>query len=138
MYNKIILMGRLTAEPELRTTPNGINVCTFRIAVDRHFQSKAEEKKADFFNIIAWRSTGEFVNRYFRKGSLILIEGELQTREYTDKNGNNAVWYEVNAERACFTGEKRQDNNSAAYTAQTPPPVPPLDSADEYDDDYPF
>ncbi len=137
MYNKIILMGRLTAEPELKTTANGINVCTFRIAADRRFQSKGEEKKADFFNIVAWRSTGEFVNKYFRKGSLILVEGELQTRKYTDKNGNEAVWYEVNAERVSFTGEKKQDNNATAAQA-SPPPVPPPDSANEYDDDYPF
>ncbi len=139
MYNKIILMGRLTANPELKTLPSGINVCTFKIAVDRRFQSKDEEKKTDFFNIVAWRSTGEFVSKYFSKGSLILVEGELQTREYNDKNGNRATWYEVNAERVSFTGEKKKDNNAAAQAAPPPPVPPPSEyNGNECDDDYPF
>ncbi len=139
MYNKIILMGRLTANPELKTLPSGINVCTFKIAVDRRFQSKDEEKKTDFFNIVAWRSTGEFVSKYFSKGSLILVEGELQTREYNDKNGNRATWYEVNAERVSFTGEKKKDNNAVAQAAPPPPVPPPSEyNGNECDDDYPF
>ena len=88
MYNKVIMMGRLTRDPELKTTPNGVSVCKFSIAVDRRFQNKGEEKKTDFFNVVAWRQTGEFVSRYFGKGNLILVEGELQTRSYVDKNGN--------------------------------------------------
>ncbi len=141
MYNKIILMGRLTAEPKLTATASGINVCTFRIAVDRRFQSKDDEKKTDFFNIVAWRSTGEFVNKYFSKGSSILVEGELQTREYNDRNGNRATWYEVNAERVSFTGEKKKDNNAAAQAAPPPAAPPPISNdynSNEYDDDYPF
>ena len=87
MYNKVIMMGRLTRDPELKTTPSGVSVCTFSIAVDRRFQNKGEEKKADFFNIVAWRQNDEFVSRYFKKGSMILDEGALQTRSYTNKDG---------------------------------------------------
>ena len=79
MYNKVILMGRITHDLELRTTPTGANVCTFSIAVDRRFQQKGEEKKSDFFNIVAWRQQADFVTRYFSKGRMILVEGELQT-----------------------------------------------------------
>ena len=115
MYNKVIMLGRLCTDPELKTTPNGVNVCTFRIAVDRRYQQSGEERKADFFNVAAWRQTGEFVNKYFAKGRTILIEGELTTRPYTDKNGNPSTWYEIVAERVSFTGEKAQ--NSGDYTA---------------------
>ena len=108
MYNKIILMGRIVADPEMKTTPNGTNVCTFRIAVDRRYQKQGEDKQTDFFNIAAWRQTGEFVQRYFGKGRMILVEGELTTRQYTDKNGNPATWYEVIVDAAHFTGEKSQ------------------------------
>lgn len=106
MFNKVIMMGRICSDPELKTTPNGTNVCTFRIAVDRHYTPKDEEKQTDFFNVVAWRQTGDFVNRYFGKGRMILVEGEMQTRQYTDKSGNTATWYEINAERVSFTGEK--------------------------------
>lgn len=140
MYNKIILMGRLCADPELKTTPNGVNVCTFRIAVDRRFQQKGEERKADFFNVVAWRQQAEFVNRYFNKGRLILVEGEMTTRPYTDKAGNQATWYEVVAERVSFTGEKREDDGvSRPAQGQPPAPSAPADyPTTSSDDDYPF
>lgn len=139
MYNKIILMGRLTHEPELKATPNGVNVCSFRIAVDRRFQKQGEDKQTDFFNIVAWRQSGEFVCRYFKKGSLILVEGEMTTRPYTDKSGNQATWYEVVAERVSFTGEKA--GSSAGQTV--PQGTPPVPSAPDFSqaadsDDYPF
>lgn len=120
MFNKIILMGRIAQEPELKTTPNDVKVCSFSIAVDRRYQVKGEEKKTDFFNIETWRSTAEFVANYFKKGSMILIEGELQTQKYTDKNGNPATWYKVVADRASFTGEKRDDVSASGYQAQPP------------------
>ena len=141
MYNKTILMGRLTRDPELKTTPSGVSVCTFSIAVDRRYQTKGEEKKTDFFNIVAWRTTGEFVVKYFRKGSLILVEGELQTRQYTNKDGVNVTVTEINAEQVSFTGEKARDgaqsgNNAAPAASQT------AGGANDYagvsDDDYPF
>ena len=99
MYNKVILMGRITHDLELKTTPSGANVCSFSIAVDRRFQQKGEEKKSDFFNIVAWRQQADFVTRYFGKGRMILVEGELQTRSYTDKNGMNVRVTEVIADR---------------------------------------
>ena len=137
MYNKIILMGRIVADPELKTTPQGVNVCTFRIAVDRRFQKQGEEKQTDFFNVTAWRQTGDFVNRYFGKGRMILVEGELQTRPYTDKSGNQATWYEVNAERVSFTGEKAQGGTSAPTPNEAAPSVPAPTAAQD-DETYPF
>lgn len=121
--NKIIMMGRICNDLELKVTPNGTSVCSFRIAVDRNYQVKGEEKKTDFFNVVARRATAEFVTRYFAKGRMILIEGEMQTRQYTDKNGNPATWYEIMADQIYFTGEK----NNAGSTQESPPlpPEPP-------------
>ncbi len=152
MFNKCIMMGRLVNDPELKTTPTGVNVATFRIAVDRRFQQKGEERKSDFFNVVAWRQQADFVNRYFTKGRLILVEGEMTTRNYTDKNGNNATWYEIVADRISFTGEKSQggaysDSYGAPapsappqYSAAPAPAAAPVSdfSAAESDDDYPF
>ena len=154
MYNKVILMGRITHDLELRTTPAGANVCTFSIAVDRRFQNKGEEKKSDFFNIVAWRQQADFVCRYFGKGRMILVEGELQTRSYTDKNGQNVRVTEVIADRLTFTGEKAQGGSySDSYSAPMPTEPPQYSaapasapaaapassfSAAESDDDYPF
>ncbi len=121
MFNKVILMGRITHDPELKTTPNGIAVCSFSIAVDRRYQTKGEEKKTDFFNIETWRTTAEFVTRYFRKGSMIMVEGELQTQKYTDRNGNPATWYKVIADQVSFTGEKKDDNTAAQQQTYQPP-----------------
>lgn len=141
MYNKVIMMGRIARDLELKETPNGIKVCTFSIAVDRRYQSKDEEKKTDFFNVVTWRTTAEFVTKYFSKGRVILIEGEMQTRQYTDKNGNLATWYEIVADRVSFTGEKKDSGNAAA----TAPPsigtdqAPPNDFASgQSGGDYPF
>ena len=81
MLNRVILMGRLVADPELKQTPNGISVATFRLAVDRNYQSKnSNERQCDFINCVAWRQTGEFISRYFSKGRMIAVEGSLQTR----------------------------------------------------------
>ena len=139
MYNKVILMGRLTRDPELRTTPSGVSVCTFSIAVDRRFQANGEERKTDFFNIVAWRQTGEFVSRYFQKGNMILVEGELQTRQYTNKDGVNVNATEIIAERVSFTGEKTGSSGAQSVSQGTPPvpSVPDFSSATD-NDDYPF
>ncbi len=124
MYNKVIMMGRIANDPELRTTPNGTNLCTFRIAVDRRFQAQGEERKTDFFNVAAWRQTGDFVRQYFGKGKMILVEGEMQTRPYTDKNGNQSTWYEIVAERVSFTGEKASNTSTPAATVPPAPAAP--------------
>ena len=136
MYNKVIMMGRIVADPELKQTPQGVNVCSFRIAVDRRFQQKGEERKSDFFNVVAWRQQGEFVAKYFGKGRMILVEGELTTRQYTDKNGANATWYEIVADRCSFTGEK-SESQSAAIPQGAPPVTSSADDAGS-DGDYPF
>ena len=87
MFNRAILMGRICNDLELKTVQSGISVLSFRLAVDRSYQAKGEERKTDFFNIVAWRSTAEFISRYFSKGRMILVEGELQTRKYTKRSG---------------------------------------------------
>lgn len=102
MYNKVIMIGRLVADPELRTTQNGVNVASFRVAVNR----PRDKEKSDFFNVVAWRQNAEFITRYFSKGKLIGIEGSLQTRDYTDKEGNRRTAFEIQAERAFFTESK--------------------------------
>lgn len=106
MLNVVALMGRLVYDPELKTTQNGTNVCSFRIAVDRSFARQGEERKADFIDVTAWRQTAEFVSKYFQKGSMIAIEGSLQTRQYQDKNGNNRTKVEVVASNVSFCGSK--------------------------------
>ena len=102
MLNVAILMGRLVADPQLRQTPQGTSVVSFRIAVDRNFARQGEQRQADFIDIVAWRQTAEFVSRYFQKGSPIVVEGSIQTRQYQDKNGNNRTAVEVVANNVSF------------------------------------
>lgn len=161
MYNKVILLGRVTQDLELRTTPNGVSVLSFSIAVDRRFQTKGEEKKSDFFNCVAWRNEAEFISRYWTKGRPILVEGELQTRSYVDKNNITRYVTEVIVDRASFTGDSRPQNsgNGGGYSSGygAPPPAHPAEqtnsaptaangsyTANDFvettstDDDYPF
>ena len=118
MLNVVALMGRLVRDPELKTTQSGNSVCTFSIACDRSYTAKDEERKADFFTITAWRQTAEFICKYFQKGSLIVIEGSLQTRQYQDKNGNNRTATEVLASRVSFAGSKASGSPSAQSSEQ--------------------
>ena len=111
MINNVTLMGRLTAAPELKQTPNGVNVTTFCIAVDRRFQ-KDGEKQADFINCVAWRNTAEFISKYFGKGDMIAVTGEIQTRKYQDKSGNNRIAVEVVIDNASFCGGKNSGGNA--------------------------
>ena len=106
MFNTVILTGRLTADPELKTTANGVPVTSFTIAVQRKYK-QGEESQADFINIVAWRQTAEFITKYFHKGSMIGIEGSIQTREYQDKDGNNRVAFEVIANNVQFVESKK-------------------------------
>ena len=106
MLNVVAIMGRLVADPELRTTPQGTNVCSFRIACDRNFARQGEQRQADFIDIVAWRQQADFVCKYFQKGSLIAIEGSLQTRQYQDKNGNNRTAIEIVANNVNFAAPK--------------------------------
>ena len=141
MLNKIILMGRLTRDPELRRTESGTAVCSFSIAVDRDFKSKNGEKETDFIDIVSWRATAEFVSKYFQKGSLIAIEGSLQTRQYQDKNGNNRTAVEVVANNINFAGPKSsnaggganyQNNSAPAYQNAAPARPAAVEAAPSY------
>ena len=109
MLNHIVLMGRLVRDPELRRTQSGIAVTSFRIAVDRDYQSKdgGGDKQADFIDIVAWRSTAEFVSRYFAKGRMVVVSGRLQMRDWTDKDGNKRTSAEVVADNVYFGDSKR-------------------------------
>ena len=117
MLNVVAIMGRLVADPELRTTTQGTNVCSFRIACDRNFARQGEQRQADFIDIVAWRQQAEFVSKYFQKGSLIAIEGSLQTRQYQDKNGNNRTAVEVVANNINFAGPKSSNGGSGMMNA---------------------
>ena len=143
MFNFVVLTGRLTADPELKTTPNGIPVTSFSIAVSRRYRS-GEEQLTDFINIVAWRQSAEFITKYFKKGNMIGIEGSIQTRKYTDKNGNNRTAFEVVANNIQFIESKR---DAAAATVSDSAPAPSFSNAgandfadlgDIADDDLPF
>ena len=118
MLNHIVLMGRLTRDPELRRTSSGIAVTSFTLAVDRDYQSKdSGERGVDFIDIVAWRSTGEFVSKYFTKGSMAVVSGRLQIRNYTDKQGNNRRAAEVQADNVYFGSSKRDSGSTGSYTS---------------------
>ncbi|MBP1758504.1 MAG: Single-stranded D-binding protein, partial [Firmicutes bacterium] len=119
MLNKIFIQGRLTADPELRHTPSGVAVATFRLAVDRDFKDRETgEKKADFISVVAWRQTGEFVSRYFSKGRLAVVEGRLQMRDYTDRDGNRRTASEVVADNVYF-GDSRKDGEGGGFSGSS-------------------
>lgn len=123
MMNVICLNGRLTADPELKNTPNGVSVCSFTIAVDRNIKGKDGEKQTDFINCVAWRNTAEFVSKYFGKGKMIAVVGELQSRKYTDKDGNNRTVFEVLANQANFCGannDRKEEPTTAADVCSFP------------------
>lgn len=134
--NKVILAGRLTAKPELKSTPSGVSVTTFSLAVDRRVAKEAE-KKTDFINCVAWRGTAEFITRYFDKGSAICIIGNIQTRSWQDQNGGKRYATEVIADEASFVESKnsgQQTPNAPSFTPQEAPQFEELDP----DDDLPF
>ena len=120
MLNKIILMGRMTRDPELRSTNSGTAVASFSLAVDRDFKAQNGEKETDFIDIVAWRNTAEFVSKYFSKGRMAVVEGRLQIREWTDKEGHKRRTAEVQADNVYFgdsknstSGATQQDNFGA-------------------------
>ena len=140
MLNIVAIMGRLVADPELRTTPAGVNVCQFRIACDRNFARQGEQRQADFVDIVAWRQQADFVCKYFSKGSLIAINGRIQTRNYQDKNGNNRTAFAVVAENINFGGSKGtssakvDDGGEAAPRSEAWPKADPPASYGGVDD----
>ena len=145
MINMVALMGRLTFEPELRTTPSGVSVIRFQVACDRNYQRSGQDRQADFIDCVAWRSTAEFITKYFQKGSMIALTGSIQTRNYEDKNGNKRKAVEVIVDNVSFCGSKAETGTSNAYSAPAPAPAPSFASGTESDfeeisedDDLPF
>lgn len=142
MLNSIIVMGRLTADPELRSTSSGLSVTSFTVAVDRGYARTGEERKTDFIPVVAWRQTADFVSKYFRKGSMIAVQGSLQSRSYEDKNGNKRVAYEIIADQVSFCGSKAE-SGTGSYDSVSPSSYN-NSSADDFasvvedDDDLPF
>ena len=143
MFNLVVLTGRLTADPELKTTQSGISVTSFSIAVDRRYRV-GEERQTDFINVVAWRQQAEFVAKYFKKGNMIGIEGSIQTRKYTDKNGNNRTAFEVVANNVQFVETKRDsapsavEDNAPAASFSNAGANDFADLGDIADDDLPF
>ena len=144
MINSVIIMGRLTYDPELRTTPNGISVVRSQVACDRNFSRSGEERKTDFIDVTAWRQTAEFVSRYFRKGSMIAVEGSIQTDNFTDKDGNKRKSVQVVANNVSFCGSKAESGTTSnPVFSQPAPSYASADNSDfeeisDDDDDLPF
>ncbi len=157
MLNHIVIMGRLTRDPELRRTGSGTAVASFTVAVDRDYVQQGQERETDFIDCVAWAQRGEFVSKYFTKGSMIVVSGRLQIRSWTDKDGNKRRTAEVNADNIWFGESKRRAEGTSgaaapapeyttpAYAAivsgQYPPPVQPGDEFAElcgYDPQNPF
>ncbi|MBQ8757816.1 MAG: single-stranded DNA-binding protein [Oscillospiraceae bacterium] len=120
MLNHITIMGRLTRDPELRRTGTGVGVASFRVAVDRDYAPKdGGERKTDFIDCVAWRQTGEFISKYFTKGRMIVVEGRLEMRDWTDKDGNKRTSAEINVDNAYF-GDSRRDGDGGSYAQAAP------------------
>ena len=143
MLNCAVIMGRLTADPELRQTPSGVSVTRFTVAVDRGYVKAGEERKADFINVVAWRQTAEFVSRYFQKGSMIAVQGSIQTRSYEDNSGNKRTAFEVLAREVSFCGSKAETGTTAPVSPAAPAPAYQTAVPSDFeeitdDDDLPF
>ncbi len=153
MLNSVILMGRLVADPELKTTSSGISVTSFAVAVDRGYARQGEDRQTDFINIVAWRQQADFVTKYFRKGQMIAIQGSLQSRSYDTKDGRRVTVWEVIADRISFCGSKnesgggynagsassvRNDAGSTAPAAFQNGGSEDFDSLSDSEDDLPF
>lgn len=139
MLNRIVLMGRLTRDPELRRTGSGTAVSSFSIAVDRDFKGQSGEKETDFIDIVAWRNTAEFVSKYFTKGRMAVVEGRLQIRYWKDKEGNNRRSAEVVADNVYF-GDSKRDGDAAegSYTGGQTAQSGGFNEIDEDDGELPF
>ena len=139
MLNRIVLMGRLTRDPELRRTGNGTAVTSFSVAVDRDFKGQSGEKETDFIDVVAWRSTAEFVSKYFAKGRMAVVEGRLQIRDWKDKEGNNRRSAEVVADNVYFGDSKRDgDAPVGSYAGGQMANSSEFNEIDEDDDELPF
>lgn len=143
MLNRVCLLGRLVADPELRSTPSDIHVTSFTVAVNRSYVKSGAERETDFIDIVAWRGTAEFVCKYFRKGQLIALDGSIQTRTYTDKDGNKRKAVEIVADNVYFAEPKRDSYSQTNDSFQAPAPSFSSGSSSDFeeiggDDDLPF
>lgn len=132
MLNVVAIMGRLVADPELKTTPAGINVCTFRIACDRSFAQQGQQRQADFIDVVAWRHNADFLCKHFAKGGMVAVQGRLQTRQYQDRNGNKRTAVEVVADSLSFAGSSKKPGGQAVDEGGEAPPSDYRDPAPAY------
>ena len=138
MLNHVVIMGRMVRDPELRQLDNGTSVTSFSVAVDRNYVDKTtNERQADFLNVVAWRQTAEFVCKYFHQGDMIALEGSLQSRKYTDKDGNNRTAIEIVASNIYFCGGKNGGNANTATTNDAPATMV-ANAPSEDNDELPF
>ena len=138
MLNHITIMGRLTRDPELRRTGSGIAVASFTLAVDRDFgKNENGERETDFIDCVAWRQTGEFVSKYFAKGRMIVVDGRLEMRDWTDRDGNKRTSAEINVDNAYFGDSKRDGDSTGSYGGNTyAAPAAPAYSAPNSGSDF--
>lgn len=129
-------MGRFTADPELKTTPSGVEYCSFQLAIDRGFKDKEGNKQTDFLPFTAWRQTAAFIDKYFHKGDMIAIRGSVQSRKYDDKEGTKRTAYTIAVEHAEFCGGKKSDGGN--YGNDAPPPEAPPEPMQGANDEMPF
>ena len=130
MINRVVLMGRITQELELKQTPSGVSALNFVVAVDRSFVKQGEDRQADFISCVAWRQQAEFITRYFGKGRMIALEGQLRTRNYEDKNGSKHYVTEVYVDNVSFTGETKQGQQQSQTNA--------LAASEQYGPEYEY
>ena len=143
MINSVVIMGRLTYEPELKVTTSGLSVIRITIACDRSYQKSNEERKADFIDVTAWRQTAEFISRYFHKGSMIAVQGSIQTDNYTDRDGNKRKSFQIVANNVSFCGSKAESGVNTEHGEQPASGYSSADNSDfeeivDDDDDLPF
>lgn len=137
MLNEVILMGRLTRDPDVRMTQNGTTAANFALACERDYAPQGQDRETDFFDIVAFRNTADFVGQYFAKGQLVTVKGRLQQRDWTDKQGNKRRTTEILADR-CYFAEKRQDRDASSGGFQQMPDSTPVPFEDSDDDALPF
>ena len=137
MLNEVILMGRLTRDPDVRMTQNGTTAANFALACERDYAPQGQDRETDFFDIVAFRNTADFVGQYFAKGQLVAVKGRLQQRDWTDKQGNKRRTTEILADR-CYFAEKRQDRDASDAGFQQTPDSTPVPFEDPDDNELPF
>nr|DAM30831.1 MAG TPA: Single strand binding protein [Caudoviricetes sp.] len=137
MLNEVILMGRLTRDPDVRMTQNGTTAANFALACERDYAPQGQDRETDFFDIVAFGKTADFAGQYFAKGQLVAVKGRLQQRDWTDKQGNKRRTTEILADR-CYFAEKRQDRDASSGGFQQMPDSTPVPFEDPDDDALPF